>query len=124
MFLFENLYRRKKQTKIFCFNILVNLIESLGPPFLFDVLEGIEDLIDRINQSEPMQRFQLDAIVSLIEETFNKVKDYQCTDTAYSVESFNNDLCILLTKALVGKKHQFLLGTSFEILLSSPNRNV
>lgn len=49
LFIFENLLRRKKQTKIFCFNILVNLIESLGPSFLFDVLEGLEDVIDKVN---------------------------------------------------------------------------
>lgn len=51
MFIFENLLRRKKQTKIFCFNILVNLIESLGAKFMFDILEGLEDLIDKINQN-------------------------------------------------------------------------
>jgi hypothetical protein len=123
-FIFENLYRRKKQTKIFCFNIIVNLIESLGPPFLFDVLEGVEDLIDRINQNENLQRFQLDAIVSLIEETFNKIKDYQSKNSEYTLEHMSEDLCVLLTKALVGKKHQFLLGNSFDILLLSPSRAV
>ena len=50
---------------------MVNLIESLGPSFLFDVLEGLEDIIDKVNTEQTLAtRFSLDAIVSLIEEIY------------------------------------------------------
>lgn len=37
----------------------------------------------------------------------------------YTFEHLNEDLCMLLTKALVGKKHNFLLSVSIDILSTS-----
>jgi hypothetical protein len=109
----------------------VNLIESLGPTFLFDVLEGLEDVVDRVNcQTSLASRFSLDAIVSLVEEIYHKIQHYrqiqneekQGSETEeYSFDNLNEDLCMLITKALVGKKHTFLLTGSLDILAASLN---
>ncbi|CAD8106012.1 unnamed protein product [Paramecium primaurelia] len=124
-FIFENMLKRKKQTKIFCFNIIVNLIESQGPNFIFEVLQSIEEQIDKINANNSLQKYSLDAIVSLTEEIYQKIQHYKTI--APNEEAFyqlSDDIGLLLTKILIGKKHSFSLNGSAEILMNSKLQQV
>ncbi|KAM3134586.1 hypothetical protein pb186bvf_013228 [Paramecium bursaria] len=125
-FLFDNILKRKKQTKIFCFNIIVNLMESIGPNYVFEILQNIEELIDNYNSNiQFYQRYSLDAVVSLIEEIYAKIEHYkQLAPQEKVFHQISDDICLLLTKVLIGKKHAFALNTSLELLMNCNKQQV
>ena len=53
----------------------------MGNSYLFDVLENLETILDDINVSFNPSKYYIDALISLIEEIFVKIKDFFSENT-------------------------------------------